>query len=79
MTRSKLIRIVLEQAIFSILVALIVALFVYFPIMLALGALHSEWPAIPAFGWGSTYIIVTSGILALDLTSGHRYKVGDQQ
>jgi hypothetical protein len=27
-------------------------------VMLALGATHSEWPSVPAFGYGTVYIIM---------------------
>ena len=66
--RKRLIRIIIEQAVFSLIVALITALVIAYPAMLALGALHSQWYDIPAFGWWTTYLIAVALSLVMDMT-----------
>lgn len=65
MIRKRAIRTIVEVTIFDTIIAILVSPVVSFPTMLALGALHSQWSYIPAFGWWTTYIILFTWILAL--------------
>lgn len=63
--RKRAIRSIIEHVLFDLIVSGIVSFIVSFPIMLALGALHSQWPQIPAFGWWGTYLIVGAWLLIM--------------
>ena len=47
----------------QLVLAVIVAPFAAWLIMLSLGSLHEQWYSVPAFGYGTTYLIVTALVL----------------
>ena len=68
MTRRRAIRTIVELVVFDLIIGALVSLVSSFPIMLALGALHSQWSQIPAFGWWATYLIVLAWYWAMSTT-----------
>jgi hypothetical protein len=57
MTRKRIVRTIVELVLFGIIISALVSLVVSFPVMLVLGALHTQWIQVPAFGWWTTYAI----------------------
>lgn len=53
-----------EQKVVGFLMAVGLGLVVAWPLMLALGILHRQWPVVPAWGYWGTYVIyVATSIL----------------
>jgi hypothetical protein len=56
-----------EQMIVGFLVAAGLGLVVAWPLMLALGVLHHQWPVVPAWGYWGTYVIYLGASIARGL------------
>lgn len=63
---------------FGTAVSLITSLLTAWFVMLALGVAHGQWPAVPAFGYWATYVLVLGvSALAGAIHGGLRVKTDD--
>lgn len=67
-TRRRAIRIIIEFVLFDLVTSALVSLVVAYPMMLALGGMHRQWPDIPALGWWTTYIIFVTWLMFISTT-----------
>ena len=51
------------------------AIVLFWPTMVFIGALHSNWPAIPALGWAATFFLIA--VIGLLIPTGSSVDLDD--